>query len=238
VPTSSLADALFVLTTMRLAPLLPLAAAIALSIAAPVHAENVTFTGFANGSQSVHFALDYLDNTKDASGDVNAGGFTTILNGPPSFETYCVDLYQHISFGTMYPEYSAPGTGHLFANSRAYTDLGRLYATAGSIDTSVREAAFQIAVWEIAYETTDGPYALGSGHATFTGGSAESSGALTLASTWLGALGDGPGRSILVLESGDHQDVIYAPVPEPETYALFLAGLGMMGFMARRRRPT
>ena len=26
-----------------------------------------------------------------------------------------------------------------------------------------------------------------------------------------------------------------APVPEPETYALFLAGLGMIGAIARRR---
>lgn len=26
------------------------------------------------------------------------------------------------------------------------------------------------------------------------------------------------------------------PVPEPETYALFLAGLGVLGFMAKRRR--
>lgn len=27
------------------------------------------------------------------------------------------------------------------------------------------------------------------------------------------------------------------PVPEPETYALLLAGLGVVGFVARRRRP-
>jgi hypothetical protein len=31
---------------------------------------------------------------------------------------------------------------------------------------------------------------------------------------------------------------ITAAVPEPETYALMLAGIGMMGFMAKRRRPA
>jgi hypothetical protein len=29
---------------------------------------------------------------------------------------------------------------------------------------------------------------------------------------------------------------VTSPVPEPETYALLLAGLGVMGFIARRRR--
>lgn len=30
-------------------------------------------------------------------------------------------------------------------------------------------------------------------------------------------------------------EIVTAPVPEPETYALFLAGLGLVGYMARRR---
>lgn len=31
-------------------------------------------------------------------------------------------------------------------------------------------------------------------------------------------------------------DALAAPIPEPETYAMFMAGLGLMGFMARRRK--
>jgi len=218
---------------MRLVPLASIALVTALAATA-ARADDVTFTGFAHGSQTVHFSL--VAPNAVASGDVNAGGFATILNGSPSFVTYCVDLYQHISFGTLYPEYTAPGTSHVFANSRAYADLGRLYANAGVVDTSVKEAAFQIAVWEIAYETTLGAYALGSGAASFSGGTADSSGALGLAATWLMGLGSGEGRSISVIESREHQDVIYAPVPEPSTYMLMLAGLMATVEISRRKR--
>jgi hypothetical protein len=38
-----------------------------------------------------------------------------------------------------------------------------------------------------------------------------------------------PGSRILL-------DVVFAPVPEPETYAMLLAGLGLVGFIARRRK--
>jgi len=51
---------------------------------------------------------------------------------------------------------------------------------------------------------------------------------------WLNNGGRNPGYSNLTLFARD----ITTAVPEPETYALMLAGLGMMGFMAKRRRPA
>jgi hypothetical protein len=217
---------------MRLVPLTAIALACALG-AATARADDVSFTGFAHGSETVSFSL-VTPNTA-ASGTVNAGGFATILNGGASFVSYCVDLYQNIAFGALYPEYTAPATTHVFSNNRAYADLGRLYANAGVVDTSVEEAAFQIAVWEIAYETTPGAYALGSGAASFSGGSA-AGGALGLAASWLAGLGSGAGRSISVIESANHQDVIFAPVPEPSSYMLMLAGLLATVEISRRKR--
>ena len=32
--------------------------------------------------------------------------------------------------------------------------------------------------------------------------------------------------------------VIGSPIPEPETYAMLLAGLGLLGFIARRRKTA
>jgi hypothetical protein len=219
---------------MRLVRASSLAFACTLCLVGQARANDVTFTGFAHGSESVNFSL-FTPNAA-TSGSALAGGFATVLNGGPSFVTYCVDLYQHIGFGVLYPEYGAPGTSHVFTNDRAYADLGRLYANAGVVDTNVEEAAFQIAVWEIAYETSLAAYDLASGAARFSGGSAASSGALTLASTWLAGLGNGAGRPIDVIESRAHQDVIYSPVPEPSTWMLMIAGLVATARIARPRR--
>ena len=55
---------------------------------------------------------------------------------------------------------------------------------------------------------------------------------------WLGVLPDG----MTVTSASGHDDTVdptaavTAPVPEPETYALLLAGVGVLGFVARRRK--
>jgi probable HAF family extracellular repeat protein len=38
--------------------------------------------------------------------------------------------------------------------------------------------------------------------------------------------------------SGENHAFLLAPVPEPETYAMFLAGLSLMGLMSRRRKTS
>lgn len=201
--------------------------------AAPARADSVGFAGFAHGAETVTFTVSSPNVA--ASSTVWAGGFETSLNGGPSFTTYCVDLYQHIAFGgPAYTDYTPVGGAHVFANANAYADLSRLFAYAGPIADAVHEAAFQIAVWEIAYETGSS-YDLAHGSATFSGGSASSSGSLALASNWLSHLGSvRGGPTIGALDSPTHQDMIYAPIPEPETYVMLAAGLMGMTMMRRR----
>ena len=157
-----------------------LAAAI-VAFAPQALADTVVFSGFDHGSQTVTATLSGANPALTRF--VSAGGFLTTLNGGPSFESYCVDLYQNIAFGTPYSDsHNPPGATHVFTNPNAYTDLGRLFANVGPVLDAQHEAAFQIAVWEIAYES--GPsYDLTMGSASFSGGTAASSGALGIATT-------------------------------------------------------
>jgi hypothetical protein len=56
--------------------------------------------------------------------------------------------------------------------------------------------------------------------------------------TTQGVFIDPQGRFIAINETSGGVDFNLSPVPEPETYAMLLAGLGLMGFMTRRRKSS
>ncbi|TXT22921.1 MAG: hypothetical protein FD134_2346 [Gallionellaceae bacterium] len=192
-----------------------------------------------------------------------AGGFRTYnLNTDPlrtsPFQSWCVDIFHGFSFVVDALDVLKPANIALAGSSatlptafsqQAATDLGRLYTNHhAAVDltssSGTNEAAFQLAIWEIVNERS-GSYSLVGGDFKASGNSAIN----TLASTWLNELGTASAsqytasiwtvQSTLTTGHGYAQDVAVfskmPAVPEPEIYAMFLAGLGLLGFAARRR---
>jgi len=211
--------------------------------AQPAAADTLTFGGFANGSVGATIYSPLLPSTGRG---VSAGGFNMINTTPSpdvSFQAWCVDIfgtlastiYNNVSGGTFYP------TGNRAANLEALAT--RYLPSVPSNPTNVtgnatNSAAFQLAVWEIVNETS-GVYSLSGGnfHAT------SSNAVINAAANMLAGLNSTTTNTAQILrvwqEVPGHptQDLaVFAPVPEPQTYAMMLAGLGLMGFVARRRK--
>ena len=212
--------------------------------ATQAHATLVDFQGFANGSRTVNFALSSPNIT--TSGFTEAGGFNTLLDNTKLVTSYCIDLYEFLSFSDpAYTNYNlVDGSLHAFKNTRADTDIGKLFSAGHLVNNATAQAAFQIAVWELAYETSTN-YDVNSGAARFFGGSAaDPGGALSLASDWLRQLSSITNTSdIQVLESvtrgnlaGRQDQVFVNRVPEPSSVALAMAALLGLGFVTRQRQ--
>jgi hypothetical protein len=119
-------------------------------------------------------------------------------------------------------------------------DVAKLYSQsyAGTAGDNLNSAAFQLALWELAND--NGSLADGNVHTT---GSTDSSVVAAANSMLFNVANNVAGAtqySFTVYTHPTQQDflVTVTAVPEPETYAMLLAGLGLMGAVARRRKNT
>ncbi|HTY99264.1 MAG TPA: PEP-CTERM sorting domain-containing protein, partial [Rhodocyclaceae bacterium] len=194
--------------------------------------------------------VNYHNNTAVSSvvneGPFGAGGFTTVdSTSGATFESWCVDVFHDFYFNSSTSKGDAVLTTSttMFGATKA-RDLGRLATEAfplvsGHSSSNVNSTAFQLAVWEIVNENV-GSYNLSSGNFQASAGG----GATAVAQGWLNALPSVSKYSanIWAMQGngssgwGPQDVVVFAPVPEPETYAMMLAGLGLMGAVARRRK--
>ncbi|MBQ1762561.1 MAG: PEP-CTERM sorting domain-containing protein [Aquincola sp.] len=139
-----------------------------------------------------------------------------------SFLAYCIEQSQTVRRSDQTysaAAYSAPaGVQELY---------DRFYST--SLQTQRGAVAFQLALWDLTGNTSLSSYS-------------SSDANVALATTWLNTVNadNNPFAQQYTLtrwSSSSLQDVVQAaPVPEPETYALMLAGLGAIGLIARRRQ--
>lgn len=181
-------------------------------------------------------AMDLTVSTTDAVFDDLALElrYTNLTTGS-SFSAFCVEPLAGNS--TLPATYSVGS----FSGAEG-THLAALYQTAYSTSlNATQQAAFQLAVWEFTQEQpgANGVVSFGTQTGNFR---ADAPAAVSnLADSYIAGALNYTGHSsynVVRLSSADYQDLVVASVvPEPESYALFLGGLGVVGLLARRRLP-
>lgn len=210
-------------------------AAIGIGVAASASALtfDLTYNGFALGSAESAAIASTSPAVNYSSVAAGAFSFTAAATGVAnqSFLAYCIEITQSlVNFGTDYTTTTPAGYG--WSNARQ-TDIAKLFNVGylSSLTSTVKSAGFQLALWEMVYDS--GTYNLASGNFT---GSSGNAGVITHANAYLAAAAAGTTGhgQFTVWQSPTAQNYLQFQVPEPGSLAL-IAGLGMVGFALRTR---
>lgn len=202
--------------------------------AVAAHAEEVTFaqyTLFPNNVYMVATANGGASYKGTLVGEIDA----TTTSGK-SFAAYCIDLPRDLGGPSTYTitQETQAAIGKLFAVAGFSSSL---YAT-DSVDTAVEAAGLQLAIWEAFY---DGLTTVDFGAGQFRALGSQGAAALVQAQTYLSAAasltsGYQPYVQVLYSTNDPTRQTLVTSVPEPSTYALMAACLGVVGFVARRKQ--
>lgn len=167
------------------------------------------------------------------------GGFAvTGSDGIGAITAFCVDLMQYLILPTRYTTSDAPAT---FPTTRV-SMLERLFETGYKgldLTDNAKSAGFQLAVWEIAFESGSS-YDINSGNFK-SNWSSSGNEAAAFAQTLLNGL-SGPITQNYALSfylSDSRQDLVsVSAVPVPAAGWLMIAGLGGLAALRRRRKAA
>ena len=199
---------------------------------------STTFTDtpvMASGNYSPWAEYSLVQGANTITGVAFAGEFdTSIAGGAQSFASYCFD----IATGLVSP-------GAYTMNDTQIDSVGRLFSVAGfdggkwATDgvSAEQTSALQVAIWEIAHDSL-ATANLSAGNLTFTSLGLDVLNQANLYLSQAAALTAGSYSAEVRFFSpseGSTNQALVTTVPEPSTYALMAACLGIVGFVARRK---
>jgi hypothetical protein len=204
-------------------------AATAVLCAAPLtNADTLGTSGFVKGSQTFGLSI---------GGSPSTGGFAGTWNAT-DIVFWCIELTQNFSFGGQFSDYTPSQP-----NNATFTLLGQLFHEAygeATVDEK-HSAAFQLAIWEIVYESGDLNLGGGNFKVLNNNGHADT---VLLAQSYLDNLWKFTDNyDLYLLHSASHQDFVtfgrpfstIQVVPEPAPALLLATALLAMIFVLRRR---
>lgn len=150
-----------------------------------------------------------------------------------SFQAFCIDPFQWSTHAaTTYDQTTLSPT---FGSAKV-TNITKLfnYGYAGAVSNNLNAAAMQLALWEVAND--DGNLSTGAVHKTGSTNAALVTQTNFLLSNYASASATSMYNFTLYKSAGQQDFVTVSAVPEAETYAMLLAGLGIMGTVVRRRK--